>query len=181
VCIKVDREERPDLDDLYMTACQAITGSGGWPLNVFLTPDLKPFHAGTYFPPDDRYGRPGFPRVLEAVARAYRERREAVEDSGQRLAAILVEQSAQPTVGEPAPAPALLSEAVAQLRSAFDPVCGGFGAAPKFPAAMTLELLLRHALRTGDTYGKRSQEQWCPRALERSDFAGARSAGRPGP
>jgi uncharacterized protein YyaL (SSP411 family) len=89
--------------------------------------------------------------VLEAVARAYRERREAVEDSGQRLAAILVEQSAQPTVGEPAPAPALLSEAVAQLRSAFDPVCGGFGAAPKFPAAMTLELLLRHALRTGDS------------------------------
>jgi len=88
--IKVDREERPDLDEIYMAAVQAMTGSGGWPMTVFLTPDLKPFYGGTYFPPDDRYGRPGFPRVLESVARHYQAQRQQVEVQAQRLTDFLV-------------------------------------------------------------------------------------------
>ena len=89
VNIKVDREERPDLDSIYMTAVQAMTGQGGWPLNVFLTPDGTPFYGGTYCPPDDRMGMPGFPQVLEAVASAFRERREEVEENAQQIRDLL--------------------------------------------------------------------------------------------
>jgi uncharacterized protein len=96
VSIKVDREERPDLDDVYMAAVQAMTGSGGWPMSVFLTPDLRPFYGGTYFPPEERHGMPGFPRVLEAVSDAYRSRRDEVEQQAGMLASHLAAQLSVP-------------------------------------------------------------------------------------
>ncbi|HEY7737683.1 MAG TPA: thioredoxin domain-containing protein [Candidatus Limnocylindria bacterium] len=142
VAIKVDREERPDIDDVYMAAVQAMTGSGGWPLSVFLTPDLEPFFGGTYFPPDDRHGLPAFGRVLEGVLEAYRERRGEVTTVAGQLAAHLREQMA-PGDGGAAPGPTELDGAVRRLATGFDPARGGFGPAPKFPAPMTLELLLR--------------------------------------
>ena len=149
VSIKVDREERPDLDDVYMAAVQAMTGSGGWPMSMFLTPDLKPFFGGTYFSPDDRHGMAGFPRVLTAVADAYRTRRDEVEQQAGILAAHLESQLAVPR-GEREPERQALEAAVARLASSFDAVHGGFGGAPKFPAPMTLEFLLRAWRRTGD-------------------------------
>jgi uncharacterized protein len=142
VAIKVDREERPDLDEVYMAAVQAMTGSGGWPMSVFLTPDLEPFFGGTYFPPQDGHGLPGFPRVLTGVANAYRTRRSEVAQQGRQLAAYLREQMAPPA-GNGALRREQLDGAVRRLASTFDPVLGGFGAAPKFPAPMTLEFLLR--------------------------------------
>jgi uncharacterized protein len=142
VAIKVDREERPDLDDVYMAAVQAMTGSGGWPMSVFLTPELEPFFGGTYFPPEDRHGLPGFPRVLTAIADAYRTRRDEVTAQGRQLAAHLREQL-DVAAGTRDPDRAQLELAVARLASSFDPVHGGFGGAPKFPAPMTLEFLLR--------------------------------------
>jgi uncharacterized protein len=149
VAIKVDREERPDLDDVYMAAVQAMTGSGGWPMSVFLTPDLAPFFGGTYFPPNDRHGLPGFPRVLEAVADAYQSRRPEIEQQGRQLADHLRNQLAVPA-GRSDPGLEQLEGAVRQLTATFDPVHGGFGGAPKFPAPMTLELLLRAWRRSGD-------------------------------
>ncbi|HUF05959.1 MAG TPA: thioredoxin domain-containing protein [Candidatus Binatia bacterium] len=149
VSIKVDREERPDLDDVYMAAVQSMTGSGGWPMSVFLTPDLRPFFGGTYFPPEDRHGMSGFPRVLAAVADAYRTRRDEVERQATMLASHLQSQLAIPR-GERDPERRQLEAAVARIGSTFDAVHGGFGGAPKFPAPMTLELLLRSWRRTGD-------------------------------
>jgi uncharacterized protein YyaL (SSP411 family) len=148
VCIKVDREERPDLDDLYMTAAQMLTGGGGWPLNVFLTPDLKPFFAGTYFPPDDRWGRPGFPSVLRRVADVYRKRRSEIEEAADRLVDALSQSAFDASEG--APSYGLIEQAVEELSQAFDETWGGFGGAPKFPGATTIELLLRHHHRSGD-------------------------------
>jgi hypothetical protein len=142
VAIKVDREERPDIDDVYMAAVQAMTGSGGWPLSVFLTPDLEPFFGGTYFPPDDRHGLPAFGRVLDGVLEAYRDRRDEVSGVATQLAAHLQEQMAV-AGGGPAPESAQLDAAVRRLAGSFDPTHGGFGPAPKFPAPMTLEFLLR--------------------------------------
>jgi uncharacterized protein YyaL (SSP411 family) len=149
VAIKVDREERPDLDDVYMAAVQAMTGGGGWPMSVFLTPDLEPFYGGTYFPPDDRHGLPAFRRVLDGVADAYRNRRADVTAQGSQLARHLREQVAIPA-GDRDPAVDLLDRAAARLGAGFDPVHGGFGGAPKFPAPMTLEFLLRTWRRTRD-------------------------------
>jgi uncharacterized protein YyaL (SSP411 family) len=149
VSIKVDREERPDLDDVYMAAVQAMTGSGGWPMSVFLTPDLRPFFGGTYFPPDDRHGMAGFPRVLAAVADAYRTRRADVEQQAGTLAAHLRAQLAPPAGGAD-PERRQLDSAVARLATSFDETHGGFGGAPKFPPPMTLEFLLRAWRRTGD-------------------------------
>jgi uncharacterized protein YyaL (SSP411 family) len=149
VSIKVDREERPDLDDVYMAAVQAMTGSGGWPMSVFLTPDLRPFFGGTYFPPDDRHGMAGFPRVLEAVADAYRTRRDEVERQAGALASHLQAQLAVPA-GEHDPERRQLETAAARIGASFDPVHGGFGGAPKFPAPMALEFLLRTWRRSGD-------------------------------
>jgi uncharacterized protein len=142
VSIKLDREERPDLDSIYMEACQAMTGSGGWPLNVFLTPEQVPFYAGTYFPPQSRMGMPGWRDVLEAVADAWRNRRDEIRAGSGRVAerlrgAALLEPSAAPLN------PAALDEAVASLRTQYDPANGGFGDAPKFPPASALEILLR--------------------------------------
>ena len=149
VPIKVDREERPDIDELYMGAVQAMTGSGGWPLNVFLTPELEPFFGGTYFPPDDRHGLPRFSHVLTSIADAYRTRRAEVASSA---AAITAHLRAQLDVapGSIDPQLAQLDRAVARLAATYDAVEGGFGGAPKFPPAMTLEFLLRAWFRTGD-------------------------------
>jgi len=149
VAIKVDREERPDLDDVYMAAVQTLTGSGGWPMSVFLTPTLEPFFGGTYFPPDDRHGLPGFPRVLAAIAEAYRDRRAEVVEQGRQLAAHLREQlEVQP--GRTDVERGQLDAAAAQLAASFDPRHGGFGGAPKFPAPMTIEFLLRSWRRSKD-------------------------------
>ncbi len=149
VPIKVDREERPDLDDVYMAAVQTLTGSGGWPMSVFLTPTLEPFFGGTYFPPSDRHGMPGFPRVMSAVAEAYRDRREEVVAQAAQLGAHLREQlEVQP--GRTDIDRRQLDAAVASLGALFDERHGGFGGAPKFPAPMTLEFLLRAWRRSRD-------------------------------
>src|SRR5262245_38331253 len=151
VSIKVDREERPDLDQIYMAAVQLLNqGQGGWPMSVFLTPDLKPFFAGTYFPPQDHYGRPGFKRLIEALADAWKNRRdELVESAGQITEPLTVDM---PQTRRGDLAPSFLSNAVAMLRRAFDPTYGGFGSAPKFPHAMDLRLLLRAWKRFGDDH-----------------------------
>ena len=149
VAIKVDREERPDLDDVYMAAVQAMTGGGGWPMSVFLTPQLEPFFGGTYFPPDDRHGLPSFGRVLEAVADAYRTRRTEIAAQARQLSAHVSSQL-EVVAGTRDPEQRQLDAAVARLGTTFDSTHGGFGGAPKFPAPMTLEFLLRRWLRTGD-------------------------------
>ena len=148
VSIKVDREERPDLDDVYMAAVQAMTGSGGWPMSVFLTPDLRPFFGGTYFPPEDRHGMAGFPRVLTSVADAYFTRRAEVDEQAGLLAGHLRSQLSAPT-GDRDVERRQLDAAVQRLAATFDPTHGGFGGAPKFPPAMTLEFLLRAWRRSG--------------------------------
>ncbi|HMM42704.1 MAG TPA: thioredoxin domain-containing protein, partial [Thermomicrobiales bacterium] len=148
VNIKVDREERPDLDSIYMTATQLLTGHGGWPMTVFLTPDGKPFYAGTYFPPADRGPMPGFPRILLAVHEAWEQRRAEVDSGADRVAAALQAQfEAMPDEGQLTTR--LLDEAARTLTTQYDRVNGGFGGAPKFPSPMALELLLRVHQRTG--------------------------------
>jgi len=148
VCIKVDREERPDLDEIYMAATIALSGSGGWPMTVFLTPEQEPFFAGTYFPPEDRHGRPGFPSLLSRVADLWR------QDRGQ-----LLEQAHELTehvrAGARLPQAAAVSAealrvAARQLEREFDPSFGGFGRSPKFPPSSALALLLRYHRRSGD-------------------------------
>src|SRR5215210_5014927 len=147
--IKVDREERPDLDQIYMNAVQMMTQHGGWPMTVFLTPDAVPFYAGTYFPPQDRYNMPGFPRVLISVAEAYRDRPDEIRETGTSLVNELQRLSA--TAGSDYPINVdLLDAAYAGIVKSYDPVNGGFGGAPKFPPAMTLEFLLRTYARTGN-------------------------------
>jgi uncharacterized protein YyaL (SSP411 family) len=144
VNVKVDREERPDVDSVYMQAVQALTGSGGWPMSVWLAPDGRPFYAGTYFPPTDRHGMPSFTKVLEAVADAWDNRRDEVLGA----AAQISEALARHIVAEPGAGAAsadLLDAAVAGLHTSFDPRFGGFGRAPKFPPAMTLSFLCGRA------------------------------------
>jgi uncharacterized protein YyaL (SSP411 family) len=141
VAIKVDREERPDLDQVYMGAVQAMTGGGGWPMSVFLTPDGRPFYGGTYFPPEPHHGLPSFRQVLAGTARAWRDDRLQVVAAGQRLAETLVEQSRLPTDGS-APTEGLLTAAEAALQSRFDTLNGSWGGAPKFPQPMTIDFLL---------------------------------------
>ena len=152
VNIKVDREERPDLDNIYMTAVQAMTGSGGWPMTVFMTPDGVPFYGGTYFPPEDRYQMPAFKRVLQGVADAYKNRRDELLEAGNKL----LEHMREATTARLAQgqlSAATLDHAFNALQSQFDPRHGGFGRAPKFPQPMTLEFLLRYAHRTGNQQG----------------------------
>ncbi len=142
VCIKLDREERPDLDSIYMEACQAMTGGGGWPLNVFLTPEHVPFYAGTYFPPEPRMGMPSWRQVLGAVAEAWEGRREEIRESGTRIAEHL-RGGALLTPPDGELDPAELDAAVESLSERYDRANGGFGGAPKFPPASVLEFLLR--------------------------------------
>jgi uncharacterized protein YyaL (SSP411 family) len=149
VCVKVDREERPDLDGIYMDAVQAMTGHGGWPMTVFLTPEGSPFYAGTYYPKVDRPGMPSFRRVLAAVADAWDNRRDDARRQGEQVVQVLAAQAGQ-LGGADSQAQldeGTLRQAFDGLRSAFDPNWGGFGPAPKFPQPMTLEFLLRCSLR----------------------------------
>ncbi len=150
VSIKVDREERPDLDRIYMSAVQAMTGGGGWPMSVFLTPGGAPFYGGTYFPKEPRYQMPAFSQLLLAIAEAWRDRREELLAHGERLVSAL----GQPLMGEPGDAAALDPETVARaveaLGERFDERHGGWGGAPKFPQPMALEFLLRVNATTGD-------------------------------
>jgi uncharacterized protein YyaL (SSP411 family) len=148
--IKVDREERPDLDQIYMNATQMMTGHGGWPMSVFLTPDLKPFYAGTYFPPTERGGMPGFDSVLRAVHEAWDKRREQVEEMAGQLSTEL-NKAGQVAGGGPLKRD-LVENAVNQLVRAFDSTWGGFGRAPKFPHPMDLSVLLRYWHRTGHAH-----------------------------
>src|ERR1051326_506948 len=145
---KVDREERPDLDQIYMGAIQAMTGSGGWPLTVFLLPGGEPFFGGTYLPNEYRYGRPGFPKVLAIVLDAYRTKRAEINQNAQNLTQHL--NQAVPSKAAELPDPSLLDQAFRTLGSRFDPREGGFGGAPKFPPSMNIDFLLRYCYRTRD-------------------------------
>ncbi|WP_240760322.1 thioredoxin domain-containing protein [Phytoactinopolyspora endophytica] len=161
VPVKVDREERPDVDAVYMEAVQALTGQGGWPMTVFLTPDGKPFYAGTYYPREPRHGMPSFPQVLAAVMEAWRERRDAVEDASRQIAERL--DGPRTSANLSSPTAERLDVAVQRLASTFDPEHGGFGSAPKFPPSMVLEFLLRHHARTGDEQALSMVEATCER------------------
>ncbi|GAA1427585.1 thioredoxin domain-containing protein [Microlunatus lacustris] len=141
VAVKVDREERPDVDAVYMQATQALTGQGGWPMTVFLTPDRQPFYAGTYFPPTPRHGLPSFRQLLEAIGAAWADRRAEVLTSAGSIVDQLAERAVTAVPGEVGPD--VLDHALAVLRRDFDPLRAGFGAAPKFPPSMVLEALLR--------------------------------------
>jgi len=149
VSIKVDREERPDIDSIYMEAVQMMTGHGGWPMSMFLTPDGRPFYGGTYFPPDDRHGMPSFRRVLGHVADAYRSRKKDVDEAAseiqQALGRVLTSARAGTTADHKS-----LDRAAARIAQGYDPANGGFGGAPKFPPSMSLDFLMQVSHRTGD-------------------------------
>ena len=157
VNIKVDREERPDLDEIYMAAVQALIGSGGWPMTVFLTPGLQPFYGGTYFPPEDRYGRPGFPTVLRAVAELYRNRRGNVDEQAGRLmdflqknAQVLSSKGASADADDKGIGEGVLAAIADQLEASYDSRHGGFATTgPKFPGSMSLSILLRQYRHSG--------------------------------
>jgi uncharacterized protein YyaL (SSP411 family) len=151
VCIKVDREERPDLDDVYMGATVALSGSGGWPMTVFLTPEREPFFAGTYFPPESRGPMIGFRALLERIRDLWREKRSEIALQAGELTGYLRARAATENGGTgPALTDAVTARAIADLREAFDPVFGGFGSAPKFPPCASLALLMRAHRRSGD-------------------------------
>ncbi|HWB60915.1 MAG TPA: thioredoxin domain-containing protein [Chthoniobacteraceae bacterium] len=143
VCIKLDREERPDVDKVYMTFVQATTGGGGWPMSVWLTPGLKPFFGGTYFPPEDRHGRPGFPTVLLRVAEVWTKDRARVEEQGEQTAGSLRDFAAAEPAGGALPGREALRACYGQFSRSFDEEDGGFGRAPKFPRPAALNFLLR--------------------------------------
>ena len=147
VCIKVDREERPDIDRVYMSALQAMTGSGGWPMSMFLTPDLKPFFGATYISPADRHGRPGFPQIIERIHEVWTTERAQVLEAGQRISEYL-QQMTSPA-SQPLDADhRALDEGFNYFRGTYDSVNGGFGNAPKFPRPAVLNFLLRYHART---------------------------------
>ncbi len=149
VNVKVDREERPDVDSIYMQAVQAITGHGGWPMTVFLTGEGVPFYGGTYFPPEDRHGMPSFRRVLASVSEAWTSRRDEILKGATSLRGIYAAAEAPTVAGDPLTATHLADAAIA-LRRFYEPQEGGFGGAPKFPQPMALDFLLRHHARTGE-------------------------------
>jgi uncharacterized protein YyaL (SSP411 family) len=151
VAVKVDREERPDIDALYMGAVQAITGQGGWPMSVFLTPEGRPFSGGTYFPDTPRHGLPSFRQVLEGVRLAWFEQRAELEEAGTQLVKALAEQQRAASASSGLPPAEVLAEAAAAADEAFDPVNGGWGRAPKFPQPMLIEALLRRHAAGGGT------------------------------
>jgi uncharacterized protein len=162
VCVKVDREERPDVDAVYMEAVQAATGQGGWPMTVFLTPDAEPFYFGTYFPPAPRHGMPSFRQVLEGVRQAWGERRDEVAEVARKIVRDLagreIDYRGAGVPGEPDLAQALLG-----LSREYDARRGGFGGAPKFPPSMVLEFLLRHHARTGSEGALQMAADTCER------------------
>jgi len=152
VNIKVDREERPDLDGIYMQAVQAMTGHGGWPMTMFLTPAGEPFYGGTYFPPTERHGMPSFRRVLESVADAWNSRRDDVARAVTSIGELYAEARPSRSDGTAAPCVTIetLASAYRDAARRFEPLEGGFGGAPKFPPSMTLDFVLRHWARTGE-------------------------------
>jgi uncharacterized protein YyaL (SSP411 family) len=160
VAIKVDREERPDIDAVYMAATQAMTGQGGWPMTCFLTPAGEPFHCGTYYPPAPRHGMPSFRQLLDAVTRAWTEDGERVRGAAGQIAGRLADANATALPPETVDA-AALDAAVTALRDTFDGQTGGFGGAPKFPPSMVLEFLLRHHERTGSATALRMTALTC--------------------
>ena len=169
VCIKVDREERPDVDAIYMSAVQLMTGQGGWPMTVFMTPDGKPFFGGTYFPPEDMYGRPGFPRILEAVATAWQTERLGIESQSDTILAHM-DQGNDLTrdLQDSLLTPKILENAYTTLSASFDRQHGGFGNAPKFPQPANLDFLLRFHAR-----GKRQEAlQMVEKTLQKMALGG---------
>jgi uncharacterized protein YyaL (SSP411 family) len=163
VSVKVDREERPDVDTIYMRAVVGMTGRGGWPLTVFLTPEGQPFFGGTYFPPESRHGLPAFRQVLLSVSRTYREQKEQIRRAAQATVTRVVAQDLLPTSGDAELSALVLDHAVRGLGQQFDATHGGFGGAPKFPQSMVLDFLLREYHRGGNTLALRMVE----RSLER--------------
>jgi uncharacterized protein YyaL (SSP411 family) len=163
VSIKVDREERPDVDKIYMTFVQATTGSGGWPLNIFLTPERKPFFGGTYFPPDNRSGRPGFLQLLRQIHQVWQTRRGEIAGSADEIHARLEAASTNGNAGDLLPTPEALKNAGDSFKRMFDPCHGGFGGAPKFPQPGMLSLLLRCARRFHDDEAARMVLHTCDR------------------
>ncbi len=163
VSVKVDREERPDVDKIYMTFVQATTGGGGWPLNLFLTPDLKPFFGGTYFPPDNRHGRPGLLQLLRQIAGLWREHRGELTDSADEIQARLATANAGATISNLVLTADALRHAATVFKSAYDPRHGGFGGAPKFPQPSVPLLLLRCASRFHDDEAVRMVLHTCER------------------
>lgn len=151
VNIKVDREERPDVDSIYMTAVQLMTGHGGWPMTVFLTPDQIPFYGGTYYPPEDRHGMPGFPRILISIAEAYHTRGAEIAENAESLLAEINRVNSVSASAKGALDEGILERCTNQLMRVLDPAHGGFGSKPKFPPSMALEFLLRQFKRTGDS------------------------------
>src|SRR4051812_15067228 len=159
VNIKVDREERPDLDQIYQLVVQLMGRNGGWPLTVFLTPDQRPFFAGTYFPPADRHGMPGFPRLLRAMAEAYREQRGDVFAQAQEMTQAIERARGAPSARSGAEiGPDMLRHASRKLIGRFDDRNGGFGGRPKFPNTMSLDVLLRRGVLEGDRVARDSVE-----------------------
>lgn len=164
VNIKVDREERPDVDRVYMTFVQATTGGGGWPMSVWLTPDLKPFVGGTYFPPEDRYGQPAFRKVLERIASAWKQDHEKIAESGSKIVDALREsQSSTADAEAKIDSAAAFEKAYEQLERSFDPKEGGFSMAPKFPRPVALNFLTRY-------YARDSKNEKSKHALEMDLF-----------
>jgi len=163
ISIKVDREERPDVDKIYMTFVQATSGSGGWPLNVFLTPDLKPFFGGTYFPPDQRYGRPSFLQLLQQIAQMWQTRHAELVNSAGDIHARLEQVGTNQSLSELVLTPEVLRQAGAQFKKSYDPRNGGFGDAPKFPQPSQPQFLLRYAKRFHDEDAVRMVLHTCER------------------
>ncbi|UFR02634.1 thioredoxin domain-containing protein [Streptomyces sp. Go40/10] len=162
VSVKVDREERPDVDAVYMEAVQAATGQGGWPMTVFLTPDAEPFYFGTYFPPAPRHGMPSFRQVLEGVQQAWTTRHDEVAEVAGKIVRDLSQREMVRHAAE-APGEAELAQALLGLTREYDPQRGGFGGAPKFPPSMVLEFLLRHHARTGAEGALQMAQDTCER------------------
>ena len=161
VAVKVDREERPDVDAVYMEATQAMTGQGGWPMTAFLTPDAAPFYCGTYFPPTPRHGMPSFRQLMEAISDAWSNRRSEVMSSAGAIVAELNRRGSASSLRGSAITAEKLDAAAARLSEDHDDARGGFGGAPKFPPSMALEFLLRHAARTGDARSLQIVEKTC--------------------
>ncbi|MFJ8347148.1 thioredoxin domain-containing protein [Streptomyces sp. NPDC094153] len=162
VSVKVDREERPDVDAVYMEAVQAATGQGGWPMTVFLTPDAEPFYFGTYFPPDPRHGMPSFGQVLEGVRQAWQTRRDEVADVAGKIVRDLAQREIGYGTARP-PGEEELAQALLALTREYDARRGGFGGAPKFPPSMVIEFLLRHHARTGSEGALQMAADTCER------------------
>lgn len=150
ISIKVDREERPDIDEIYMTAVQAMTGQGGWPMTVFITPDLKPFWGGTYFPKENKFGRPGFITILNGIVESWDTKRSEITESSEKLTTHMQTLLSSDIGGDSEPTPELITMSVSKLRTNFDNREGGFGQAPKFPPSSSIAILLREYHRTGD-------------------------------